>query len=45
VAAPAAPVIALSSLMLLAAVPAACADNGTTSGGLPVSPVKYPVFV
>src|SRR5262245_43178867 len=37
---PPAPPIALSSLMLLVAVPDACADNGVTSGGLPVMPVK-----
>ncbi len=39
VAAPA-PLMALSSLMLLAAVPLACADSGVTIGGFPVSPVK-----
>src|SRR2546422_239730 len=44
VAAPDAPPIALSSRILLAAVPDACADSGVTSGGLPDSPVKYPVF-
>jgi hypothetical protein len=34
------PPIALSILMLLAAVPAAWPESGVTTGGLPVSPVK-----
>src|SRR4051812_49615939 len=37
--------MALSSLMLLAVVPFACADSGDTIGGLPVSPAKYPVLL
>src|SRR5262245_28320893 len=39
-----APPIALPMLMLLVAVPDACAESGVTSGGLPVSPTKYPVL-
>src|SRR5215475_828378 len=38
-------VTAVSILMLLAAVPAAWPDSGFTTGGLPVSPVKYPVLL
>ena len=34
------PVSALSSLMLLAAVPAACPESGVVSGGLLASPTK-----
>src|SRR5215831_4708358 len=36
---------ALSILMLLVVFPVAEADSGFTTGGLPVSPVKYPVLL